>query len=200
MALCGWCGWWWGFGKSTAAAYCLRLPYSWILLVKHGPWTRKYTICWCGNRILLQPLISIIRGFESPSSSRMLWVGFCQSRPSINLGYYVFNTSRHEALTLRKEINAIILEQSKIGQKHYKVCSALSTQVNHCRTRNSGMLVPGSSIFMAFVIGLYKQQPGDQVSKAGVSDTGIREAHYRRPEIISDPFLSPELITSKNQS
>lgn len=62
------------------------------------------------------------------------------------------------------------------------------------------MLVPGMSITMAFVIGLYEQQPGDQVSKAGVSDTGIREAHYRRPEIVSNPFLSPGLIISKNQS
>lgn len=106
----------------------------------------------------------------------MLWVGFCHSRPSTNLRYYVFDTSRHEALVLRKKINAILLEQFKIEQEHCKVCSALSTQENHCRTRNRGMLVPGMSITMALVIGLYEQQPGDQVSKAGVSDTGIREA------------------------
>ena len=55
----------------------------------------------------------------------MLWVGFCHSRPSTDLGYYVFDTSRHEALTLRMKINAIILEQIKSGQEHCKVRCAL---------------------------------------------------------------------------
>lgn len=68
-------------------------------------------------------------------------------------------------LTARQKINAIILDQFRVGPGHDKVSCGEYELFNSIDARQPlsdpelEMLIPGTSITMAFVIGLYEQQP-----------------------------------------
>lgn len=90
-------------------------------------------------------------------------------------------------MTPRQKINAIILDQFKIGPGHDKVACGEYELFNSIDARKPlsesepGMLIPGMSITMAFVIGLYEQQavkkcprPGCQTREFSTLATGGR--------------------------
>ena len=76
-------------------------------------------------------------------------------------------------LTPRQKINAIILDQCKVGPGHNNVSCGEYELFNSIDARQLlsecelGMLVPGMSITMAFVIGLYEQQPVKECPRPG---------------------------------
>ena len=74
---------------------------------------------------------------------------------------------------LGQKINAIILDQFKVGPGHDKVSCGEYELFNSIDAKQPlsdselGMLIPGMSITMAFVIGIYEQQPLKKCPRPG---------------------------------
>lgn len=99
-----------------------------------------------------------------------------------------------------QKIDAIILDQFKVGPGHDKVLCGEYELFNTIDTRQSfsgsefKTLVPGMSITMAFVIGLYEHQPVKECPRPGCRTrefralkTGGRRWYFVAPIFLSTP-------------